>query len=630
MKKLITKQFTAMLLLLIMVFSSIAPGLTAAAAGTVKMSQSSATIQSGETLQLSVLVDGAARSDAAWGSSDTSVATVSQTGLVTGGVAGSAVITAMVEGTSVECLVSVVQQSTGTTTRYNVLIIDTSSSVKGNPLKKEKAAAKRFCSKVLGSAGNNYVAVVTLNSSSSVACGFTNDNSALSTTISGVRAKGGTNINQALKKAGELLDKVPGGKNVMKNVILCSDGLPQTGTKASSGRYKASDHKHYKYANAAYKTDVKLKNKDYFIYALGFFHNSSGNDLIFGKRLMKDLASKGKYYVVTDSKKIDEVFEDIADKITQTTISNKTLTLYVGDTYTLSAQVDGVTRKASWKSSKKSVAAVNSSGKVTAKKKGKTVITATVGGKSVTCTVTVKNKKSTTPKKTTPKASIRLNKTEITIYAGKTYQLKATVTGKSKKVTWTTGNKSIATVSKNGKVKGKTEGTVTVTAKANGKKATCRVNVIVRHPEYSVYVTIPPTKCRYGKVIDEVGDVLKVNEGAVIEKCGAVFQKSGTYTYAIVAFKGTNITSANLVYYFARSGKVLYTDGYRANGVYMSIYPMRKNSDGIWSMYGNYSGDKFNYHDARGRDVALTGFGADTKNVRLFDTKEEMIAWLKE
>lgn len=55
--------------------------------------------------------------------------------------------------------------------------------------------------------------------------------------------------------------------------------------------------------------------------------------------------------------------------------------------------------------------------------------------------------------------------------------LLATVKGKSSKVTWKSSNSSIASVSKTGIVTGKKEGTVTITAKANGVSATCKVVV---------------------------------------------------------------------------------------------------------------------------------------------------------
>ncbi|MDY3249200.1 MAG: Ig-like domain-containing protein [Candidatus Choladocola sp.] len=72
--------------------------------------------------------------------------------------------------------------------------------------------------------------------------------------------------------------------------------------------------------------------------------------------------------------------------------------------------------------------------------------------------------------------SIKLNKTAVSIYKGTSVTLKATVTGTKKTVKWTSGNKSVATVSK-GKVTAKKAGKVTITASVNGVKKTCAVTV---------------------------------------------------------------------------------------------------------------------------------------------------------
>lgn len=72
-------------------------------------------------------------------------------------------------------------------------------------------------------------------------------------------------------------------------------------------------------------------------------------------------------------------------------------------------------------------------------------------------------------------ASIKLNKTSITMYTGKTYTLK--VSGTSKKVTWSTSNKKVATVSSKGVVSAKSSGSATITAKVSNKNLKCKVTV---------------------------------------------------------------------------------------------------------------------------------------------------------
>ena len=69
-------------------------------------------------------------------------------------------------------------------------------------------------------------------------------------------------------------------------------------------------------------------------------------------------------------------------------------------------------------------------------------------------------------------ASVRLNKTSITMYTGQTSTLK--VSGTSKKVTWSTSNKKVATVSSKGVVSAKSSGSATITARVNNKKAALR------------------------------------------------------------------------------------------------------------------------------------------------------------
>lgn len=74
-------------------------------------------------------------------------------------------------------------------------------------------------------------------------------------------------------------------------------------------------------------------------------------------------------------------------------------------------------------------------------------------------------------------ATVKLNKTKITINVGETYQLK--LTGTRLKVKWSTSKKSVATVSSSGLVTGIKAGTIIVTAKVDDDEYKCIVNVVV-------------------------------------------------------------------------------------------------------------------------------------------------------
>ena len=453
-------------LFLVLLFAT---SLSAMAAVTI--SKESMTLQTGQSATLTLSQNGSAVSGASWGSSDTDIATVSSSGTVTAVAPGSCVITAMANGSTQECLVSVVKTTTAVTTRYNVLIMDTSRSMKGSPLSKAKTAAKRFIDKVLSADGTNYVAVISLSSTASVLCQFTGDAATAKKAVNSFKASGSTNTRAAFAKANSLLKAAADGSNVMKNVILCSDGLPRAGSKEASGRYSSSDYKYYKYANAVYSLDRKMKKKGYFIYALGFFHNSTGNELAFGKRFMKDLASKDKYYLIQDANDIDKAFENISENIISLSISDKSLSMKAGDVQALTVYNNGAKTSASWTSSKPSVASVSQNGTVTAVSAGSAVITATVDGKTISCKVKVK-----------ANVTISLDKTSLSLNVDETANLTAAVTGTTKSVSWSSSKPSVATVSSAGVVKGVKKGSCVVTATVAGKSASCKVTVKNPYP----------------------------------------------------------------------------------------------------------------------------------------------------
>lgn len=136
----------------------------------------------------------------------------------------------------------------------------------------------------------------------------------------------------------------------------------------------------------------------------------------------------------------------------------------------------GTTEKVTWSSSDVRIATVSSSGTITGKKKGYTMITAKAGTKSYRCQVCVEE----------PKLEAKYYVTQ-----GKTKVI--SLTGTSRKVTWTSSNKKIATVSAKGVVSAKNKGTVTITAKLKDKAF--KTKIYVETPKLSSeQVTLLPGK----------------------------------------------------------------------------------------------------------------------------------------
>lgn len=154
--------------------------------------------------------------------------------------------------------------------------------------------------------------------------------------------------------------------------------------------------------------------------------------------------------------------------------------LYEGQSGKLTATVspaDATNKKLTWTSSNTSIATVDSSGKITAKKPGTVYITCTTnnGGYTAQCKLTVRAVIKTT--------SVKLNKTSGSMNAGTTYTFTVTVApsnATNKGVTFKSSNPAVLEVNKtSGKIRAIKPGTATVTCTTNdtGKTAKCVVTV---------------------------------------------------------------------------------------------------------------------------------------------------------
>lgn len=190
-----------------------------------------------------------------------------------------------------------------------------------------------------------------------------------------------------------------------------------------------------------------------------------GNDYYFNGSGAKEVSQWiGDYYVDSEGKKIVGYPKSV--------VIGTCPQLNVGDTHELSVTLvpsSADVKYVTWTSSDESVATIEN-GVIKANSPGIAKITASVNGMSSTCSVRVKEISVT-------KVSLDITSKQIT--AGETFTLHATVTPSNATyadVTWTSSDEDIATV-ENGVVTGKAQGTVTITAKAGSRSASCTVLV---------------------------------------------------------------------------------------------------------------------------------------------------------
>ncbi len=170
-------------------------------------------------------------------------------------------------------------------------------------------------------------------------------------------------------------------------------------------------------------------------------------------------------------------------KVTGITLNKTTLNIKTGATEQLTAKVlptDATNSKVTWSSNEPTVAEVDQTGMITAKKEGSAVITVTAqdgSGKTATCQVNVTDIKVSG---ITLSASTLAMQTEDVKQLSVTNITPANATNKALK--WESKNTWVATVDESGNVTAKNPGeaTITVTAADGGAQATCKVTVTER------------------------------------------------------------------------------------------------------------------------------------------------------
>ncbi|MCR5283367.1 MAG: VWA domain-containing protein [Lachnospiraceae bacterium] len=287
-----------------------------------------------------------------------------------------------------------------------VLVLDVSGSMDGKRIAELKEACLNFVSDILSEDPDAGISIVTFASGVNVydfsGRYFTNDLIALKNTISGIRSGGGTAMNAGLVKADELLFKY--GSADKKFIIQMADGEPNTGES-----YNGPDKKFPNgYESQVYNTYTAITGTaEYYIMSLGFFHSMSDSEKKQPREFMQSVQNSG-YIEVGSGDELRFSFENISSFIsTRPMLLNKSSLLLCP---TLSEQLSvrftsaytATDKTVTWTSSDPAIAKAGADGLITGVSVGTCTVTASAGGNTVSCQVTVGNE----PEKFFPKKSV--------------------------------------------------------------------------------------------------------------------------------------------------------------------------------------------------------------------------------
>ena len=237
----------------------------------------------------------------------------------------------------------------------------------------------------------------------------------------------------------------------------------------------------------------------------------------------------GKATVTMTANGVEDKVQVIVQDYTPTIVLNqKEYTLYTtgsGNNVALKATVNGANKKVEWQSNNASVAEVNTKGKVTAKAKGRALITATANGVTAKCWVNVKE------------PTIILEKNALVIKPGEKVNLcdyaSIEVTGAKQSVTYKSSDSKTATVDKKGNVTGKKAGDVTISIQANGVKEECAVTVseCTEHT-FGAPETLRVATCEENGLTSKTCTVCGGKEQEITDPLGHNYGRWSVYAYS--------------------------------------------------------------------------------------------------
>src|SRR6059036_3297003 len=445
----------------------------------VEVTPATASVQAGQTVQLTATPRDAGGNPLSgrtvtWSSSNTAVATVSSSGLVSGVTPGSATITAASEGKSGTSTITVtpvpvasVEVTPATASvqaGQTVQLTATPRDAGGTPLSGRT---------VTWSSSNTAVATV---SNSGLVSGVTPGSATITATSEG---KSGTSSVTVTNVPVATVDVTPPSASVQAGQTVQLTATPKDANGAPlSGR------------------TVTWSSSNTAVAAV----NNSG--------LVSGVTPGSATVTATSEGKSGTSSVTVTNvPVATVEVTPPSASVQAGQTVQLTATprdaggnpLSG--RTVTWSSSNTAGATVSNGGLVSGITPGSATITATSEGKSGTSAITV------TP---VPVASVEVTPATASVQAGQTVQLTATpkdangapLSGRT--VTWSSSNTAVATVSNSGLVSGVTPGTATITATSEGKSGTSSITV-TNVPVASVEVTPPSASVQAGQTDAEGG-----------------------------------------------------------------------------------------------------------------------------
>ena len=428
----------------------------------ITIDQTTLSLNKGESAYLTttVLPDDATNKTAAWSTSNSSIATVDQSGKVTGVSGGLATITAKAGSKEATCDVTVVVPVESVSLNLKSTIIDRGQSI---TLEATVLPADATDKTVTWISSNSNIATV---DNTGKVTGVQEGSVVITARVGTKEATCSVEVeipvtSITLESDNIVLNK---GESVsLKATVLPDDASDKTVTWSTS--------------NSSIAT----------VDQSGMVTGKSGG-------LATITAKVGSKEATCDVTVVVPV-ESVSLNLNSTTIDR-------GQTITLETTVlpaDATDKTVTWISSNSNIATVDNTGKVTGVQEGSVVITARVGTKEATCTVTV----------IVTVTSVSLDCESKTLEIGQSFTLKASVLPEDatdKSITWGSSSSTVASVDQNGLVTAVGGGSATITASAGGKEATC-----------SVSVTVPVTGISLDRssAIMEKGKYLKINADVI-------------------------------------------------------------------------------------------------------------------